>query len=76
MWLGQDEKERDIEDAKAEIVEAQAIKVLLSSNRLAAEIHIAGMAMGTCDNKWLLPVIDKQIDELNKFLQGQPNLWQ
>lgn len=76
MWSEKHEKEMQIDNAKAEITECEAIKVLLSNNSLAAEIHIAGMVMGTCDNKWLLPVIDKQIKELNKFLNGQPNLWE
>lgn len=76
MWSEKDEKRREIDSAKAEITQAEALKVLLSNNTLAAEIHIAGMVMGTCDNKWLLPVVEKQIKELNKFLNGQPNLWE
>jgi hypothetical protein len=76
MWSEKDKKQREIDSAKAEITQAEALKVLLSNNTLAAEIHIAGMVMGTCDNKWLLPVVEKQIKELNKFLNGQPNLWE
>ena len=76
MWSKEDEKQREIESAKAEITQAEALKVLLSNNTLAAEISIAGMVMGACDNKWLLPVVDKQIEELNKFLNGEPNLWE
>lgn len=76
MWSKEDEKQREIESAKAEITQAEALKVLLSNNTLAVEIHIAGMVMGACDNKWLLPVVDKQIEELNKFLNGEPNLWE
>lgn len=76
MWSKEDEKQREIESAKAEITQAEALKVLLSNNTLAAEINIAGMVMGACDNKWLLPVVDKQIEELNKFLNGEPNLWE
>lgn len=75
MWSEKAEKQREIDSAKAEITEAEALKVLLSNNTLAAEIHISGMVMGTCDNKWLLPVVEKQIKEINKFLNGQPNLW-
>lgn len=68
--------DKEIERAKAEITEAEALKILLSNNTLAAEIHVAGMVMGTCDNKWLIPVVDKQIEELNKFIKGEPNLWE
>lgn len=70
------QRELDIEDAKKELTECEAMKVLLSNNTLAAEIHIAGMRMGACDNAWLIPIVDKQIEELNKFLDGKPNLWE
>lgn len=70
------QRELDIEDAKKELTECEAMKVLLANNSLAAEIHIAGMRMGTCDNSWLIPIVDKQIEELNKFLNGQKNLWE
>jgi hypothetical protein len=70
------QRDHDLEDAKKEITECEAMKVLLSNNSLAAEIHIAGMRMGTCDNSWLIPIVDKQIEELNKFINGKPNLWE
>lgn len=69
------QRDLDIEDAKKELTECEAMKVLLSNNSLAAEIHIAGMRMGTCHNSWLIPIVDKQIEELNKFLNGKTNLW-
>lgn len=68
--------ERQIESAKAELTEAEAVRVLLSNNTLAAEIHISGMVFGVCDNKWLLPIIDKQVDEIQKFIDGKENLWE
>jgi len=76
MWSEEKEKQREINNAKAEITQAKALKVLLSNNILAAEIHIAGMVMGACNNKWLLPVVKKQVKELNKFLNNKPNLWE
>lgn len=75
MYNQIDEEKRERESAKAELTQAEAMKILLKNNTLAAEIHIAGMIMGTCDNKWLLPAVEKQIKELNKFLKGEPNLW-
>lgn len=70
------EKERLIQDAKCELTQAEALKILLSNNTLAAEIHIAGMVMGTCNNKKLLPVVKHQIKEIKKFLKGQKNEWE
>ena len=32
MWSKEDEKQREIESAKAEITQAEALKVLLSNN--------------------------------------------
>ena len=68
-------KQREIDSAKAELTEAEAIKVLLSNNTLAAELHIAGMVMGACENQWFLPLIEKQIEEIKKFLNGEENMW-
>jgi hypothetical protein len=73
-WKTQGELDKD--QAKKELTECEAMKVLLANNALAAEIHIAGMRMGTCDNAWLIPIVDKQIEELNKFLNGEKNLWE
>lgn len=70
------ETETNIEDAKAELTQAEALKVLLSNNILAAEIHISGMVMGVCNNEWLIEVVDKQINELKKFLDGKENIWE
>jgi hypothetical protein len=70
------QRELDIQDAKKELTQCEAMKVLLANNSLAAEIQISGMRMGTCQNAWLIPIVDKQIEELNKFLNGKPNLWE
>lgn len=69
-------KKDEIRSAKSELTQAEAIKVLLKNNDLGAEIHIARMTMGTCNNKLLLPVIEFQIKEIKKFLKGQPNMWE
>lgn len=76
MWTKEDERKREIESAKAEITQAKALKVLLSNNTLAAEIHIAGMVMGVTDNKLLLPAVENQIKEITKYLNGKPNSWE
>jgi len=69
-------KQREIDSAKKELTELEAIKILLSNNILAAELHISGMVMGACNNKWLLPVVEKQIKEITKYLKGEENLWE
>lgn len=69
-------KQREIDSAKAELTEAEAIKVLLSNNTLASELHISGMKMGACNNKWFLPVVEKQIKEIKKYLNGEENSWE
>ena len=63
-------------EAECELTKLKAMKILLKNNTLGCEIHIAGMIMGTCDNEWVLPIIDKQILEINKFIKGKPNLWE
>lgn len=63
-------------DAETELTELEAMKVLLSNNSLAAVIHIGQMRIGICKNDWLIPVIDNQIAEINKFLQGESNDWE
>ena len=50
MWTEKEKKEKDIIAAKAEITQAEALKVLLLNNDIAAEIHCCGMIMGTCNN--------------------------
>lgn len=69
-------KQREIDSARKELTELEAIKILLSNNILASELHISGMVMGACNNKWFLPVVEKQIKEINKFLKGEVNIWE
>lgn len=69
-------KQREVDSAKQELTELEAIKILLSNNIIAAELQISGMTMGICNNKWFLPVVEKQIKEINKYLKGEENLWE
>ena len=70
------QKKEKKESALSELTQLKAMKILLKNNLLGAEIHIAGMVMGTCFNEWLIPIIDKQINEIKLFLKGKPNLWE
>lgn len=78
MWseLNKTTQQREIDSAKVELLEAKAVKLLLTSDTLAAEIHISGMRIGLCEIKWLIPVVNKQIKELEKFLKGEDNSWE
>ena len=76
MYSEEEQKKREIISAKAELTEWEAIKVLLKNNNLACHIKIAGMELGVCQNKKLLPVVEFHIKEINKFLNNEKNLWE
>ena len=69
-------KERDINEALSTLTQWKAAEILISNNRLACEIHIAGMELGVCDNSKLLPVVRHNIAEIRKFLKGKPNMYE
>jgi len=62
--------------AESFLVQLKAVEVLITNNTLGAEIHIAGMKVGVCDNQILLPVIKMNIKEVKKFLAGKPNMYE
>lgn len=66
-----DERERSA--AEADLIQLKAVKLLLSNNDLAAEIHIAGMKVGVCMNKRLIPVINNEIKEIENYLARKDN---
>lgn len=66
-------KEREINQAKAEITEVDAAILLASNNILACEIHIAGMKIGICDNSKIVPALKFHKSEIEKFLKGEKN---
>lgn len=68
--------QRDIDEATAELTKLEAMKVLLGNNSFACEVEIMNIKIGICDNSWMIPVIDKQIEEITKFLNNEPNSWQ
>lgn len=66
----------EITQAKTELIRWQALEMLAQNNDLASHIEIAGINLGVCSNKKLIPVIRYNIKEINKFLKGEPNLWE
>lgn len=76
MYSEIEEKEREVRQALSELTQLEAVKVLLGNNDLGCEIHIAGMTVGVSENNRLLPIIDAEMDEINKYLNGEPNTWE
>jgi hypothetical protein len=68
--------ESDRNEALSTLTQWKAARILIQNNLLGCEIHIAGMKLGVCDNSKLLPIINQNIAEINKFLKGLPNLFE
>lgn len=68
---------REITEAKIELVKWRAIRELIHNNELGLEIHVEmmGINLGVCTNIKLLPLVNYQIKQINKFLRGEPNEW-
>lgn len=69
-------KEWDRAEALSTLTQWKAVKVLIQNNTLGCEIHIAGMSLGICDNSKVLPIVQQNIAEINKYLKGLPNLYE
>ena len=62
--------------ARCFLTQLEAVKILITNNTLGAEIHIAGMKIGVCDNSMLLPIIQFNIMEVIKYLKNAPNMYE
>lgn len=76
MYSEKEEKEREVSQATAELTKLEAIKVLLGNNSIGCEIHVAGLHMGVSENSRVIPIIDAEMDEITKYLNGEPNTWE
>jgi len=76
MYLKKEEMEREIIQATIELTQLEAMKILLSNNSLGCEIHVAGLHMGVSENSRVIPIIDAEMDEITKYLNGEPNTWE
>ncbi len=65
----------DIQEAKNELIMLNTVANLIQDNDLACEVSINGITIGLCSNISVLPAIKKNIEEINKFLKGEPNEW-
>lgn len=76
MYSEAEEKEREVMQAKAELTKLQAIMVLLSNNTIGCEIHVAGLHMGVSENSRVIPIVEAEAIEIQKYLNGEPNTWE
>lgn len=53
-----------------------AITLAQGSNDIGAEVTIAGITVGVSVNSRLIPVLEAEAQEIEKFLMGQPNNWE
>ena len=76
MDFEESRKEWDRDEALSTLTQWKAARILIQNNLLGCEIHIAGMKLGVCDNSKLLPIVNQNIAEINKYLKGLPNLYE
>lgn len=77
MWTQQTKMQRvDVQEAKNELVMLKAAKQLAKDNSLACMVEINGIKFGLCQNDKIIPAINHQIKEINKFLKCEPNCWE
>ena len=76
MWSEEKQKEASIREANAELIKLNAIKELVKDNTLACEVSISGISIGLCTNESVLPAINHNIQEIEKFLKGEQNDWE
>lgn len=69
-------KQQEIQEAKNELLILKALKGLAKDNSLACMIEINGIKFGLCNNVKIIPIINYQIKEINKFLKEEPNFWE
>lgn len=76
MWNEKEQKEREMQQAKAELTQVEAAILLVGNNTLGCEIHIAGMKIGICNNKKVLPALKHHKGEIEKYIKGEENQWE
>ena len=66
-------RKRDIREAKTALTLIDAMTILAGNNNLACMIDIAGLRVGICNNKKIIPALKHQKAEIEKFLKGEKN---
>ncbi len=70
------QKQNDILECKEQILKLKTILLYLEDNKWAVEIETKGAKVGICMNRNLIPVIEAEIKECEKFLRGEENEWE
>ena len=76
MWNEEEEKQREIDEAKATLLKTKAAIMLAGNNWYGCEVHIAGLKIGICDNSSVIPALQAHKKEIEKFLKGKPNMYE
>jgi hypothetical protein len=66
----------DILEATSEILKLRCILIYLSNDKYAVHIKVGGIEVGIGNTSLLIPVIESEIKEIGKFLNGEPNTWE
>lgn len=66
----------DKDEARMEISELKAAIELCQNNDWACIIYINGLSFGLCNNANLIPALNEEITEREKFLKGEPDFWE
>jgi hypothetical protein len=69
--------EEDRQQAQLELAYLRsAITLAEESNAVACVIKIGPFELGVCDNKSIIPVLLYNINEIEKYLRGEPNSYE
>ena len=70
------QKEIDQVRAKSELINMQAMLILIQDEDLGAEVGVGGLRCGVSVNERLRSIIEQEIKEVELFLAGEPNNWE
>lgn len=70
------EDDEDRDEAVDEISELRAMIELCKNNNWACIVYINGLSVGLCNNECIIPALNEEIAEREKFLKGEQNLWE
>lgn len=76
MIIEIDGKEREVNQALAELTKLEAMKVLLGNNTIGCVVRVAGLRMGVSENTRMIPIIDAEMNEIVKYLNNEENTWE
>lgn len=63
------------EEAESDLADLKAAKILAEVEDNAIVLEVAGFKLSISDNAKVVALLDKEIQEVTKFLNGEPNHW-